>query len=141
MKDIKELDLIGWSECADLPLFKLKNLKAKIDTGAKTSALHAEEIELIFTRGKKWVRFAILSDNGKKHYIKAPFIEERTIKSSTGYKTIRPVVKTLIKLGTHEYEIEITLINRDLMGFKMLIGREALKNRFLINPARAHLLK
>jgi hypothetical protein len=122
-------------------MFKLINLKAKIDTGAKTSALHADEIEFITFKGKKYVRFAIENDEGIKKYIKSRFLEEREIKSSTGQKTIRPVVKTKIRMGKSEFEIEITLINRDLMGFKMLIGREALNGRFLINPARSYLLK
>jgi hypothetical protein len=142
MKDVKsELEFVGWRESVDLPMFKLINLKAKIDTGAKTSALHADEIEFITFKGKKYVRFAIENDEGIKKYIKSRFLEEREIKSSTGQKTIRPVVKTKIRMGKSEFEIEITLINRDLMGFKMLIGREALNGRFLINPARSYLLK
>ena len=142
MKDQKcELDFVGWRETVSLPAFKLLGIKAKIDTGAKTSALHAEEIEYLSYKGKKYVRFLFESEDGKKKYIKSRFIEEREIKSSTGQKTIRPVVKTKIRMGETEFEIEITLINRDLMGFKMLIGREALNGRFLINPARSHLLK
>ena len=144
MKEVKsELEFVGWRESVSLPLFKLVDLKAKIDTGAKTSALHAEEIEFITVKGKKYVRFFIGGEDkkGKKKYIKSRFLEEREIKSSTGQKTIRPVVKTKIKMGKSEFEIEITLINRDLMGFKMLIGREALNGRFLINPARSYLLK
>lgn len=142
MKELKtEMEFVGWRESVSLPAFKLKDLKAKIDTGAKTSALHADEIEYIVVRNKKYVCFVLVSDDGKKHKIKTPFIEEREIKSSTGQKTIRPVVKTVIKMGKSEFEIEITLINRDLMGFKMLIGREALNGRFLINPARSNLLK
>lgn len=142
MKDVKsELEFVGWRESVSLPTFKLLDLKAKIDTGAKTSALHAEEIEFITIKGKKYVRFLIETDEGSKKYIKSRFLEEREIKSSTGQKTIRPVVKTKIRMGKSEFEIEITLINRDLMGFKMLIGREALNGRFLINPARSYLLK
>ncbi|MBC7540431.1 MAG: ATP-dependent zinc protease [Bacteriovorax sp.] len=142
MKEVKsELEFVGWREIVSLPMFKLLDLKAKIDTGAKTSALHADEIEFITFKGKKYVRFSIETDEGKKKYIKSRFLEEREIKSSTGQKTIRPVVKTKIRMGKSEFEIEITLINRDLMGFKMLIGREALNGRFLINPARSYLLK
>ena len=142
MKEVKsELEFVGWRESVSLPLFKLIDLKAKIDTGAKTSALHADEIEFITVKGKKYVRFSIETDEGKKKYIKSRFLEEREIKSSTGQKTIRPVVRTKIRMGKSEFEIEITLINRDLMGFKMLIGREALNGRFLINPARSYLLK
>lgn len=142
MKDLKsDLEFVGWRESVSLPKFKLLDLKAKIDTGAKTSALHADEIEFITVKGKKYVRFSIETDEGLKKVIKSRFLEEREIKSSTGQKTIRPVVKTKIRMGKSEFEIEITLINRDLMGFKMLIGREALNGRFLINPARSYLLK
>ena len=136
-----ELEFVGWREIVSLPQFKLKDIKAKIDTGAKTSALHAEAIEYVTVKGKKYVRFIIVTDEGKKLVIRSPFIEEREIKSSTGHKTIRPVVRTQLKMGMEEFDIEITLINRDLMGFRMLIGREALNGRFLINPARSHLLK
>jgi hypothetical protein len=142
MKDSKsELEFVGWRESVSLPLFKLIDIKAKIDTGAKTSALHADEIEFITLKGEKFVRFSVETDDGSKKYIKSRFLEEREIKSSTGQKTIRPVVKTKIRMGKSEFEIEITLIKRDLMGFKMLIGREALNGRFLINPARSYLLK
>jgi hypothetical protein len=142
MKEHKtELEFVGWREMVSLPGFKLADLKAKIDTGAKTSALHAEEIEYVTVKGKKYVRFLFESEDGSKKYIKSRFLEEREIKSSTGQVTIRPVVKTKISLGDVEFEIEITLIKRDLMGFKMLIGREALNGRFLINPARSYLLR
>jgi hypothetical protein len=141
MKEQKiDFEFVGWRESVGLPIFKLMDLKAKIDTGAKTSALHADDIEYVTEKGKKYVKFSILTDEGKKRHVKTRFIEEREIKSSTGQKTIRPVVKTMILMGKNEFEIEITLINRDLMGFKMLIGREALKGRFLINPARSYLL-
>ncbi len=136
-----DLEFVGWRESVSLPAFKLLDLKAKIDTGAKTSALHAENIEYVTVNGRKYVRFLFESEDGKKKYIKSRFLEEREIKSSTGQKTIRPVVKTKIRMGSSEFEIEITLINRDLMGFKMLIGREALNGRFIINPARSNLLK
>ena len=142
MKDQKSnLEFVGWRESVSLPTFKLLDLKAKIDTVAKTSALHAYNIEIVSEKGKKFVKFTIITDEGKKKHVKSRFLEEREIKSSTGQKTIRPVIKTMIKMGKSEFEIEITLINRDLMGFKMLIGREALNGRFLINPARSYLLK
>lgn len=132
---------VGWREEVSLPKFKLKGLRAKIDTGAKTSALHADKIEIYHEDGKKVVRFMFVNEEGKNQWIKCPFIEERYIKSSNGEKTLRPVVKTEIKMGKELFEIELTLINRDLMGFKMLIGREALNGRFLINPAKHNLLK
>jgi len=135
-----EFTLIGWRELVSLSQFKLFNIKAKIDTGAKTSALHAENIEYITIKGKKYVRFSVELEEGNPKTIKSPLIEERDIKSSTGHKTRRPVVKTKIQMGKDIFDIEITLINRDLMGFKMLIGRDALEGNYLINPSRSYLL-
>ncbi len=137
----KDLDFVGWREEVTLPEFRLKNIRAKIDTGAKTSALHAKDIKLININGKKFVSFVVENDEGKKTHLEVPLIDEREIKSSTGEKTLRPVVHTTIKMGDIEFEAEITLINRDLMGFKMLIGREALKGRFVIHPGKSFLLK
>lgn len=141
MKDIKnDLAFVGWRETVSLPKFKLKDLRAKIDTGAKTSALHADNIEVITVNGKKIVKFLFITEEGKHLTIKSPFIEERSIRSSNGDKTVRPVIKTEIKMGNELFEIEVTLIKRDMMGFKMLIGREALNGRFVINPAKHNLL-
>ena len=123
-----------------LSQFRLFDIKAKIDTGAKTSALHAENIEYISIKGKKYVKFVVETEEGKNIFIRSPLIEERVIKSSTGHKTKRPVVKTKIQMGKEIFEIEITLINRDLMGFKMLIGRDALLGNYLINPTKSYLL-
>lgn len=136
-----DLVFVGWREEVTLPEFRLKDIKAKIDTGAKTSALHAKDIKYTRLNGKKHVSFVVEHDDGRKTHLEVPLIDEREIKSSTGEKTLRPVVKTLIRMGDFEFKAEITLINRDLMGFKMLIGREALKDHFVINPAKSFLLK
>jgi hypothetical protein len=136
-----EFILIGWRELVSLSQFKLFNIKAKIDTGAKTSALHAEDIKYVKVKGKKYVRFTVEQEDGKTISIRSPFIEERSVKSSTGHKTIRPVVKTKLQMGKDIFEIEVTLINRDLMGFKMLIGRDALAGNYLINPSKSYLLE
>lgn len=136
-----QLVLIGWREQVSLPEFKIKSLKAKIDTGAKTSALHADQIDIITIKGKKIVKFMFTSEDGEQYVIKSPLIDQRVIKSSNGEKTLRPVVKTTLKMGETIFEIEVTLINRDMMGFKMLIGREALNGRFIIHPAKFNLLK
>ena len=136
-----DMKFVGWRETVSLPKFKLNDLRAKIDTGAKTSALHADKIEFLNINGIRYVRFMFINDEGEEIIVKTPLIEERAIKSSNGDKTVRPVVKTDIKMGSERFEIEVTLINRDLMGFKMLIGREALNGRFLINPSKHNLLK
>ena len=136
-----DMKFVGWRETVSLPKFKLNDLRAKIDTGAKTSALHADKIEFLSINGIRYVRFMFINDEGEEIIVKTPLIEERAIKSSNGDKTVRPVVKTDIRMGSERFEIEVTLINRDLMGFKMLIGREALNGRFLINPSKHNLLK
>lgn len=137
----KEKLLIGWREVVALPDFDLYEIKAKIDTGAKTSALHAQNIQYFVEKGKTYVQFDFFDEKENKVSVKSKLLEERKIKSSNGHITIRPVVETKIKMGPVQFKIELTLINRDLMDFKMLIGREALKNFFIINPARSFLLK
>lgn len=137
-----EHDLVGWKESVCLTKFKLHHIRAKIDTGAKTSALHADDIEFIIVRGLKYVKFHYTDDEGHRHVLKSELIEERVIKSSNGEKTIRPVIKTDIKMGRKTFGIVVTLINRNMMGYKMLIGRDALKDgKFIINPAKQNLLK
>lgn len=136
--------LIGWREYIDLPTLKAKGIKVKVDTGATTSALHAEDI-FIFNEGeKKKVIFTIYpkqKNKLKKVHAKAELIEMRKIRSSTGHLTDRPVIRTMIKIGDEDpFEIDITLVNRDIMGFRMLLGRTALKKRFLVHPGKSFLV-
>lgn len=137
-----QLELIGWKEIASLPDLKMYGLKSKIDSGAKSSTLHAEEIQYTIEDGVRYVKFKIHSTSSeeKTKFIKAKLIEERKIKSSTGHITIRPVILTTLNLGSHFYEIELTLLDRNFMGLKLLIGRDALKNKFIIHPGKVNLL-
>jgi len=139
-----EKKIIGWREFIKLPNLGIKKIKVKVDTGAATSALHAEDIVIFEKHGKKLVRFTIypLQNNKRKKLIaEAALVETRKIRSSTGHLTERPVIRTLLKIGTEEaYEIDVTLVNRDIMGFRMLLGRRALKKRFLVNPNKSFLL-
>jgi hypothetical protein len=133
----KDLDLVGWREWVFLPEFTKTKIKAKIDTGARTCALHAEEITIVKKAGKKYVRFKIYpvqKSREKAKWVEAEMLEKRLIKSSVGTETIRPVIKTLLQIGPHVYSIELTLVNRDIMGFRMLIGRQALNDRFVVDP-------
>lgn len=135
---------IGWREYVSLPKLKVKGIKVKVDTGAATSALHAEDIFIFNEDGKKKVIFTIYPKQGnkiKKVHAEAELIEMRHIRSSTGHVTERPVIRTVIKIGEEEaYEIDITLVNRDIMGFRMLLGRKALKKKFLVHPGKSFLL-
>lgn len=136
-------NIIGWREWVHLPKFSSVKIKAKIDTGAKTSALHAEDIKIIKKGGRRIVRFKILPtqrSSKTSRVVEAELVEKRKIRSSVGTETIRPVVKTLLRIGGVLYEIELTLVNRDIMGFRMLIGREALKKRFIVDPSKSFLV-
>ena len=132
--------LIGWREWAELPELNIPLIKVKVDTGAKTSALHAYDIKIIKSDQKEFVEFVIhpIQTNDK---ICVPCLAEiigmKTIKSSNGHKQIRPVIRTPIKIGNHIWDIEITLTNRDIMHHRMLLGRTAMLN-LLVNPSKSY---
>ncbi len=140
--DLHSETLIGFKELVSLPEITVELIKCKVDTGAKTSALHAENIEIFTQRQKKYVKFLWADKNQEKlREIILPLLDERMVKSSTGISTKRPVIKTKLIIGDQTFEIELTLIDRHLMGYKMLLGREAMGDRFLIAPHRAYLTK
>ncbi|MCB0272822.1 MAG: ATP-dependent zinc protease [Bdellovibrionales bacterium] len=135
---------IGWWEYLQLPALSSSKIKAKIDTGAKTSALHAEDIKVFIDKGVRKVRYTLYpnqKDRKNKKTIVSKLVEVRRIKSSIGTTTLRPVIETLVDIGGQKFIIELTLVNRDLLGFRMLLGRQALKKRFLINPSRKNILR
>jgi hypothetical protein len=136
---------IGWREWVSLPELGIRRIKAKVDTGARTSALHAFSVEMMQENPeKKKVCFIIRphSRHSPKKIIKcsAELIDIREITDSGGHKERRCVIKTPIVIGKHVWPIEITLTSRDTMRFKMLLGRTALKNRFIVDPGRSYLI-
>lgn len=134
--------VIGWREWVAFPKFQQTAIKAKVDTGAKTSSLHAFDIKIIQRKGKTRARFKIypLQDTTETFVvIEAPLVEHRFVKSSSGHREDRPVVITEINLMGQTWPIEITLTNRDLMGFRMLLGRRAIRGKFLVDAARSFL--
>ncbi|MCB0411846.1 MAG: ATP-dependent zinc protease [Bdellovibrionales bacterium] len=125
-----------------MPDLHLPAVKAKVDSGARTSALHAVDIEVFIRRGHPRVRFKVCPDPAKSHrlhQIEAPMLEKRHVRSSIGFQTQRPVILTLVKIAGQEWPIEITLIDRTDMGFPMLLGRTAIRGRFFIDPSRSFL--
>lgn len=139
-KDSGGLTIIGWREWVELPEYFETPLKAKIDTGARTSALHAHGLELVGDGEAMVARFEILPNQGSMIdalAVEAPVLEERLVKSSNGVDELRPVIRTDLGLGAHLWGIEVTLSDRELMGFRMLIGRNALRNRFVVDPNRS----
>lgn len=136
--------VIGWREWVGLPDLAITRIKAKVDTGARTSSLHAFNIQYFARQGRLWARFDVhpLQRDGKTLvHCEAPLIEERFVTDSGGKRTLRPVIETRIAVGDLSHIIEITLITRDSMGFRMLLGRQAIRDRFLVDPGRSFLAR
>ncbi|MFX3675831.1 MAG: ATP-dependent zinc protease [bacterium] len=142
MKTKKIKKTIGWKEHISLPDLGIKSLKAKTDSGAATSSLHAEDIE-IYTKGsKQFVKCKIVhevSDELKLKKINHEILEFRKIRSSNGQLERRPVIETTAVLYDEKWTIQITLTDRSLMGFQMLFGRQAMRGRFIIDPSKSYL--
>lgn len=133
--------IIGWREWVGLPLLNVERIKAKVDSGARTSALHAYDIEIVPRDGRSLVRFKIhplQRDTQVTVQAEAPLLAQRSVRSSNGRSEMRPVIRTMVKLGA-QWPMELTLTNRDMMGFRLLLGREAIRGRFLIDPSRSYL--
>ncbi|NUN15938.1 MAG: ATP-dependent zinc protease [Myxococcales bacterium] len=135
------LPVVGWREWLALPELGVDWVKAKIDTGARTSALHAFNVSAFTERGESWVRFEVhpwQRDNVQSIIATAPLVEMRHIRSSNGKEELRPVIATVVRLADVSFVAEITLTRRDVMGFRMLLGRQAIRDRFLIDPGRSY---
>lgn len=125
-----------------LPDLGVDWLKAKIDTGARTSSLHAFEIQEFKRDGVSWVSFRVKPWQDSQEdavVVESPVHDRRAIRSSSGHAQERLVVEMLIRLHDREVLAEVTLSNRDEMGFRMLIGREALRQGYMVDPARSFL--
>ena len=140
--DDDRLPVVGWREWLALPEMGVSRIKAKVDTGARTSSLHAFALTRFRRGDEPWVRFEahpLQRDTSVVIPVEAPLIDRRTVRSSSGDETLRPVVATTVELMGRRWEIELTLIRRDPMGFRMLLGRQALRGRFLVDPGRSYL--
>lgn len=143
MQESQELLTFGWREWVSLPELGISQIKAKIDTGARTSALHAFEVSPFSENGRERVEFRlhpVQKDNTTIVTCKADVLDKRVITDSGGHKEERFVIRTMLKIGSHRWPIEVTLTARDDMLFRMLIGRTAMKARALVNPARSYVV-
>ncbi len=137
------LILAGWREWVGLPDLGLPAIKAKIDTGARTSALHSFEIETFRRRGRTYVRFAMHPLQRRRDIVvlcEAQVVDRRMVRDSGGHREHRYVIGTHLHAGEEEWPIEVTLTRRDGMLFRMLLGRTAMAGRLMIDPRRSYLL-
>ncbi len=135
--------IVGSEEWCAFPQLGIPTIKARVDSGAKTSALHAVNISPFQRDGENWVKFDInpIQNNTKTViHCQAPLVDKRIVKSSSGFREQRYVIKSQIKIGTADWDVELTLTNRDSMGFRMLLGREAMSGRILVDPEQKYLL-
>ena len=139
-----EKTIVGWEEWFSLPVLGLPAIKAKIDTGAKTSALHAINIKSVKQGSKQYVTFEIHPMHKSKKVTincKAPLVDRRFITDSGGHKELRYVIHTPIGIGGKIFNIEMTLTDRKLMAFRMLLGREAMrKAELIVDPTHSYCL-
>lgn len=134
---------LGWREFISIPELSIKQIKAKVDTGARTSALHVTNLKII-KRGQ--TKFADFTVHPNQHtsdpeiHTRHKISSFKVVKSSNGISSKRPVIKANIMIGLEKKEIEITLVNRDLMGFRLLLGRTALRPNCIVDPGKSFLL-
>ncbi|HQE33428.1 30S ribosomal protein S6--L-glutamate ligase [Flavobacterium alvei] len=135
--------ILGSEEWCSLPELGIPTIKARVDSGAKTSALHAINIAPFKKESQNWVKFDInpIQNNVKTViHCEAPLVDKRIVKSSSGFREERYVIQTNLEIGNSKWVIEMTLTNRDSMGFRMLLGREAMSGRVMVDPEQQYLL-
>lgn len=138
-----ELIVVGWREWIQIPELGIPYIKVKVDTGAKTSALHAKKIQTFKERGALWVSFEMMPLQGRSDVrvsCMSEVIDHRVVSDSGGHREKRYVIESNLIVGTHVFSCEITLTDRESMRFRMLLGREAMENRILVDPSKSYLM-
>lgn len=135
--------IVGWREWVGLPALGIGAIKAKVDTGARTSCLHTFAIEEYQKHDQKWVKFMvhpIQDDNVTEQECHAKVVDRRSVRDSGGHETTRYVIETTLVIGDESYLIEMTLTARDNMRFRMLLGRTAMEGRLVVDPKASYLV-
>ena len=143
MEKHSDLITLGWREWVGLPDLGIRQIKAKVDTGARTSALHAFEVRPYSEDGRERVEFLMHPIQKNTDIVvtcTADVLDKRVVTDSGGHKEERFVISTTLSIGGHTWPIEVTLTARDDMLFRMLLGRTAMKGRAQVNPARSYLV-
>lgn len=138
---VKNRRILGWREWASLPGLGIAAIKAKLDTGAKTSALHAWDLSLRTVAGRQWVRFRVhplQRDKVTSVVCEALVSDRRWVTNSSGTRERRYIITTSLQIGSSRWPIELSLANRDAMGFPMIIGREAMRDRLIVDPKASY---
>lgn len=133
--------MLGWREWAALPELGVEAIKVKLDTGARTSSLHAFDLTRFERDGTDVVRFEIHPHQRSDRdsiVVEAEVVDERWVRNSGGQRELRPVIETVVRMGGRRWRIELTLTRRDEMGFRMLLGRQALRRRAVVDPGTSY---
>lgn len=134
--------MLGWREWVSFPEHNVPWVKAKVDTGARTSSIHGRRPALFLRDGERWVRFTIQPwqhSNLDAKVVEAPIHDERWVKSSSGEREHRPIILVPVTIAGVTHNIELTLSHRPEMGFRMLLGRQALRGYYQVDPGRSYL--
>jgi len=140
---MSDLTALGWREWIGFPDIGIDQIKAKVDTGARTSCLHAFMVEPFERDGVPWVRFDIhpsQTDNSKVVSCQAPVLDQRVVRDSGGHEELRYVIETPMTIGANVHKVEVTLSDRDSMKFRVLLGRTAIQGQYLVDPSRSYLV-
>ena len=139
---LSNLTAVGWREWVSFCDWQIDYIKVKVDTGARTSSIHVSNLEYFDKDNQTWIRFLVhpWQENSKDSVsVESRVISQKEVRSSSGCLELRPVVRTTLIVAGQKIQADLTLTNRSQMGFRMLLGREALRKGFLVIPGQSYL--